>query len=201
MSSIVDRAGRRYGRLVVIELASTAPVRWLCQCDCGKQAVIRAGNLKPDGGTRSCGCLYLKHGQARRGKKTGAYNSWISMFTRCYNPSCEEYHNYGGRGITICERWWKFENFYADMGDRPEGMEIDRFPDNDGNYEPGNCRWATKPQQMRNTRVNRLIEFRGRAQCLQDWAKETGLSAPVLHYRLRVGWSVEQALTTPIGGR
>jgi len=119
------------------------------------------------------------------------------MFQRCYNPNGTKYADYGGRGITVCDRWLKFENFYADMGDRPEGMEIDRFPDNDGNYEPGNCRWATRPEQMRNTRANRMITFQGRTQCLTDWANEIGVGCSTICTRLARGWSLERALTTP----
>lgn len=120
--------------------------------------------------TRSCGCLIgnglpktwevaRKHGHASGGCLTPTFRSWSAMHTRCYNPRYDDYPSYGGRGITVCTRWSGkdgFQNFLADMGERPNGTSIDRFPDNDGNYEPGNCRWATRSQQMRNTRASRL---------------------------------------------
>lgn len=118
------------------------------------------------------------------------------MIERCTNPNDQQYERYGGRGIKVCERWRKFENFLADMGEPPPGLQIDRI-DNEGDYCSSNCRWATRVQQARNKRNNRVIEYRGRAQPLAAWAEETGLNANTIRHRLNLGWSVERALTEP----
>jgi hypothetical protein len=123
-------------------------------------------------------------------------NVWRLMIRRCESPKDTSFKDYGGRGIKICERWHNFDNFYADMGVRPVGMQIDRI-DNNGNYEPGNVRWVTPPQQTRNKRNNVNLTFAGRTMCMQDWAVEIGISPPTLLTRLQRGWSVEQTLTTP----
>ena len=157
----INITGGRYGRWFVIKREANdnnENPRWLCRCDCGTERIVIAGALK-NGRSKSCGC-YLKeqaiktnttHGRC----ETPAYRSWKSIKNRCINPKATGYKYWGGRGIKVCERWYKFENFYIDMGDRPEGMSIDRI-DNDGNYEPGNCRWATRIEQNQNTRSNRI---------------------------------------------
>ena len=123
-------------------------------------------------------------------------NVWRLMIRRCESPKDKSFKYYGGRGIKVCERWQNFDNFYADMGVRPVGMQIDRI-DNNGNYEPGNVQWVTPPQQTRNKRNNVNLTFADRTMCMQDWAAEVGISPPTLLTRLQRGWSVEQALTTP----
>jgi hypothetical protein len=160
----VDITAQRFGRLVCLSKDSCDVngngLKWLCQCDCGKQAVV-ASRLLRTGKVQSCGCLgkenqkHLVHGQSRKGERTGAYTSWEAMKRRVLNPNAINYDRYGGRGIRICERWMSFENFYADMGDRPDGMTLDRYPDVDGNYEPSNCRWATATQQSNNQRKHK----------------------------------------------
>lgn len=125
----------------------------------------------------------FKHGMAR----TPSWRSWVGMFDRCYNKKNHAYKNYGGRGISVCRRWHKFINFYADMGDRPPGASIERI-DNDGNYNPSNCKWATRAEQRRNSRQNVLIRFGGITMCMADWAKESGISRAVLHARIKSGW-------------
>lgn len=150
MSFFQDITGQRFGRLIVLSLyrrgSSGVHSRWLCLCDCGQTRVASGSSLKR-GRTTSCGCGRITHGSW--GSPT--YRSWHMMLQRCTNPRNTHYAYYGGRGITVCERWLKFENFLADMGERPLGTSIDRI-DVDGNYEPGNCRWATPKQQMNNRR-------------------------------------------------
>lgn len=124
------------------------------------------------------------------------YNIWRNMLRRCKNP---KYPNYGGRGITVCDRWKTFEGFFADMGSSyKDGLTIDRYPLNDGNYEPGNCRWATYAEQRRNCRSTHLLTFEGVTLCLTDWAKKVGVSPKLLECRInKHNWSAERALTTP----
>lgn len=125
------------------------------------------------------------------------YRIWHNIKQRCLNPNRAFFDKYGGRGITICERWMSFENFVADMGPRPPGCNIDRI-NNDGNYEPGNCRWATMKEQNRNKRTTRFITHRGKTLCLTDWERELGLSRGALRTRLLNGWDIERALTEPM---
>lgn len=136
--------------------------------------------------------MSAKHGML----ETPTYRSWKSMNARCNCQSNKDFHKYGGRGISVCDRWKDFKSFYEDMGDRPDGMTIDRI-DVNGNYEPSNCRWASPKTQGRNTRSNVIIEFNGKAQCIADWAEEVGIERKTLEYRMRSGWEASRALTTP----
>jgi len=129
------------------------------------------------------------------------YPTWSSMLARCNNPNNDSYHNYGGRGIRVCARWYDFANFLADMGNRPKGYSIERI-DVNGDYEPSNCTWINHKQQMRNVRYNRRITFNGETLILQDWADKLGVSVQVLSRRLDVhNWSIEDALTIPVNGK
>ena len=152
-----DLTGQRFGRLVALRPAGRDKyhaVLWECQCDCGKKCIVRGSSLS-DGHSRSCGCLHKEeaanqkrtHGMSR----SRTYISWEGMIRRCENPKATGFELYGGRGISVCERWHKFENFYEDMGERPLGKTIDRS-DNEGNYEPGNCKWSTPHEQNMNKR-------------------------------------------------
>jgi hypothetical protein len=161
MTKRIDLTGQTFGKLVVVSYAysDASCTYWLCQCECGRQTRKHSQNLRT-GKTQSCGCgTNEKHGHTARGGWSPEYNSWVAMKSRCFNVNHEHYKDYGGRGITVCDRWKdSFENFYSDMGKRPDGMTLDRYPNNDGNYEPGNCRWATKVQQRVNQRKPVLLD-------------------------------------------
>ena len=137
-----------------------------------------------------------RHGHSTPAGKSKTYQSWQDMRARCARSNHSEFKRYGGRGIRVCDRWQIFENFLADMGECPAGLTLDR-KDNDGNYEPGNCRWATRREQSRNTRSTRLYTLHGEKLCLRAWEERLGLGYGTLANRLRRGWAVERALSTP----
>lgn len=161
MGKIIDITGQKYGRLTVIKYLGKDKFRnakWECTCDCGAKVVV-AGYCMRNGVTQSCGCRQreaakaynTKHGQA----KTSTYHIWFDMKRRCLDPTRKGYENYGGRGIVVCDRWMSFKNFYTDMGDRPDSLELERVNNSEG-YNPTNCVWATHTQQSRNKRTNKL---------------------------------------------
>jgi hypothetical protein len=200
----VDLTGRTFGRLRIVRRAEGhRPLSYHCICDCGNEKVVRACNLnnkyKP---TRSCGCLQdegWKHG----GSWTREYRIWCSIKQRCFNPLDSGFKDYGARGIKVCPEWMNnFAHFMRDMGPRPSRQHSVERRNNDGDYEPGNCYWATMAIQRRNTRQTHMLIYNGKTQCLTDWANELGMSPTTLSNRIvRDGWNVEKALATPIQER
>ena len=142
--------------------------------------------------------MKIKHGHCRTNKRTKEWYAWHSMIRRCKYPSMDRYHRYGGRGISVCERWKDFSNFLQDVGFAPsEKHSLGRI-DNEGNYEPGNVQWETPEQQHRNTSGNRNITFNGETLTLVEWSEKTGLKRTTITQRIDAyGWSIEKALTTP----
>ncbi len=210
MPALIDLTGDKYGRLTVIKIAPRVKgrgVEWVCRCDCGNEAVVRSSSLR-QGNTRSCGCLAremlvernFKHGKARRGKKTRLYGIWVRMRQRCNDPNTDDYEGYGGRGIKVCDEWDDFLAFqnWAHSNGYKNKLTIERI-DNDGDYEPNNCKWICLEKQARNKRNNHFIEFNGVCRTLAEWSEVTGIDSSLLRYRLE-HWGTEKALTTKIGG-
>ncbi len=174
----------------------------VCDCVCGKQITVLNNSLLR-GLTTSCGCYNrerlllanVSHGHSV-GYRTRTYSCWASMIQRCYNPNNTGFHNYGGRGIVVCDRWKNsFDAFLSDMGTCPAGFSIDRWPDKNGNYEPANCRWATRKQQSRNTRYNRFFTVGGITGCLAELCDRYGVDKGTVSARLRRGWPIEKAFS------
>jgi hypothetical protein len=209
--------GRRYGFLLVL---SSIPERqkehyWQCRCDCGRLHAVQASNLR-SGRVQSCGCqrsALISKGLAaavRRGwspthvrihgETNGSVHwAWASMKQRCHNPLCRDYYRYGGRGITVCDRWRdSYPTFRDDMGPKPTGASIER-KDNSKGYEPGNCVWATDKEQQNNTRKNRIIECDGSRMTMAQWSDRSGIPQQSIGWRLLHGWDVKDAIFRPIG--
>ncbi len=202
MSRFIDLSGKKFNQLTVIRIDGKdawGKYRWLCQCACGNKTTVIATHLK-NGHTKSCGCL-AKHNRKTHGhlcnrKMSTTYNSWSHMIQRCTNIRNKDYDCYGGRGITVCKRWRKFENFLADMGKTPKGYQIDRIDNNIG-YHKTNCRWTTAKNNCRNRRSNHTETYKGKTRTLIEWSEEFGISYNLIICRLKRGWSIQKTLTTP----
>lgn len=204
-----DLTGMKFSRLTVTgrnrnTRGSKWKVYWNCLCECGGLKVVDGSHLK-EGATRSCGCLCselsagrkLQHGSCRRGRATAEFRTWVSMKRRCLNESDSAYARYGGRGIKVCDRWLEsFATFLSDMGNKPSPIHSIERNDNDGTYEPSNCRWATKIEQCNNRSTNRFLEMNGRRKTVAQWSRETGTKQCNIINRLNLGWTPEQAITT-----
>ncbi len=207
--------GVRVGRLTIVARAADRIVacrdrpsgrrierRWLCQCDCGTETNVREPALK-FGRTKSCGCLQRdfghRHGYARGGRYTPEYDVWRQMNERCHNLEHSSYPSYGARGIVVCDAWRNsFDAFLADMGKRPSPRHTVERRDNNVQYSPDNCCWATRSEQSRNKRSNHLLTHDGKTLCLAAWAERIGIASHTIRRRLKLGWDVAKALTTPV---
>lgn len=189
--------GQQFGMWTVTSFAflRSGAYYWNLRCQCGVERAVSIAALVR-GSSRSCGCSRILAGFAsRKVRKEPEFKTWDSMIYRCHNASCHAFSRYGGRGITVCDRWrTSYHNFLADMGRRPSLKHtLDRI-DNGGNYEPGNCRWATKLEQARNRANSVIVEFDGRKQTLPDWAEELGLSYQTIMQRFRRGLPIDRVL-------
>lgn len=197
-------SGLKFGRWSVIGMADRVGY-WECVCECGTRRDVKGENLS-GGRTRSCGCLQREimaqrrtHGASSGGKTTVEYNTWIHIRDRCQNPNCKAYPYYGGRGIKVCERWdASFEAFLSDMGERPSAKHSIERIEVDGDYEPGNCRWATKLEQARNKRSNCLVECNGEMVPMSVAAEFNRIPYKTVASRLSKGWSRERAVSEPV---
>jgi hypothetical protein len=202
MTKMIDLTNKKFGRYTVkrfIGLIGSNPHNhWECICDCGNIRQVSGANLR-NGLAKSCGCLQkenasianTKHGFSQ--KKSKEYLAWQNMRKRCNCKTSDDYKNYGQRGITVCERWDSFANFYADMGDCPTGYSLDRIDVNKG-YSPENCRWADAKTQARNKTNTRWITYNGITKALCEWAELSGTKRTMIDKRINRGWSIGEAI-------
>ena len=192
---MINLEGMRFGKLVVLRRNGSHPSNsrvpmWLVRCDCGREKSVRGHSLRR-GFSRSCGCVHVSHGM----RMSPEYRVWQSMRYRCGSSDDK---NYGGRGISVCERWNNFSTFLADMGSRPSlKHSIDRINVN-GNYEPDNCRWAVSKVQGRNKRTNHLLSVNGVTATLAEWSERSGIHKQTIRQRIIRGWGHERAVSTPV---
>jgi len=200
------QAGDKFGKLTLIESiyqGKGKSNKWLCSCDCGNETKVFSYNFR-NGNTTQCADCVIKsraknrtrHGDLAGGKCALEYSCWIQIKMRCYNKKNKRYERYGGRGITVCDKWLNdYSQFLKDMGRRPDDCSsIDRI-DNDGNYEPGNCKWANVYDQAKNKSNNVMLTLNGKTTHLLEWERITGIKERTIARRLKIGWSHEKALT------
>lgn len=202
MPPLIDLTGRTFRRLTVMARAaendSLKKPRWVCRCSCGSVIVVRGACLVR-GTTKSCGCWerdfpgHFRHG----GTGSLEYEIWCSMKKRCRNPRDKGYPRYGGRGIKYCDRWELFDNFIADMGAKPAPRFTLERIDNDGDYCPENCRWASYTEQARNRSTTRFVTSEGQTKCLSEWAADVGANESRIRRRLNSGWTPRAAIHAP----
>lgn len=211
MSKLKDLCNKRFGRLTVISKAGNknGNVYWICSCDCGSQTIVNGYKLR-SGETQSCGCI-RKERLSKMTKKHGLtkkslYNAWLNMKTRCNNPNFIEYERYGGRGIKYCSEWEFFDNFMdwalkngyqeiKDINGRTK-LSLDRI-NNDGNYEPSNCRWATRIEQARNKSNNKKYNYNGKEYCLSELATFSSVTIDTIRRRIKQGFCIKDAVEMP----
>ena len=200
---MLNITGKQFGRWTVLHRVGNdarGGATWRCRCQCGNERIIITAQLN-SGKSKSCGCLKVEvakqfwttHGRSR----TRIYSVWRGMLRRCHNVQCKTYPRYGGRGIQVCERWHTLDHFVADMGQPPfKGAEIDRV-NNDGNYEPENCRWVTRRANVMNSTGPRFVTINGSTKCVKEWCAHFGISPGSVYKRLGRGWNVTDALSIP----
>ena len=196
--SFKDLTGKQFGKWTVLGRDTSRQSRrvlWICLCECGTKSSVRADQLNAD---RSRCCKTCGSERTHGMTNTPEYSSWDAMKKRCNNPNAEKFPNYGGSGITVCERWKSFENFYADMGPKPSASHSIERKNGSLGYYPENCKWATPGEQARNKRTTVLLTFQGETMCMKDLAVKFGIGASCLRKRLLKGWSIERALTEPV---
>lgn len=199
MRARINISGMYFGRLLVLGYSHTNKgfAFWHVRCVCGTNKTVMGNNLK-NGTTKACGCLQRGSRIKHKMSYTPTYETWAGMIKRCTNPKYKYYMDYGGRGIKVCKRWMdSFEKFYADMGERPEGLTIERIDNNNG-YNPSNCKWATTKEQNSNKRNNVFLIYNGKTMVIREWEKAFGLNKGVLNYRIKAGWKTHKALTLPV---
>jgi len=200
--------GQKYNRLTLLKLVEKDKyynALWLCKCDCGTEKVVRVASVR-NGMIQSCGCLNSELTKARKPGKTHGfankerlYEIWKNAKRRCYDKNNKRYEFYGGKGVAVCEEWkndylkfrdWAMSNGYQEL------LSIDRI-DNDGNYEPGNCRWATVEEQMNNQSRNRMLTYEGKTKTMSQWAKKLDITYGAINHRVQRDWSMERIANTP----
>jgi len=191
MGSYKHILGQKFNHLLVKELSHKvgSSEYYMCICVCGKERIVKKDRIII-GAVKSCGCIRkpssnIGHGCAKAGNETPEYRTWKGIRKRCHNPKSVGYKNYGGRGIKVCDRWSKFENFLADMGQKPTPKHTIERRDNNGNYEPNNCRWATVKEQNNNRRSNTKVTYNGQTKTISQWADELGFSWKTLYMRYK----------------
>ncbi len=215
MSKYKDVSGKKFGRLTAIKRVGSDRQRcsiWKCKCDCGKEVEVRLRSLT-SGNTKSCGCLHsdvcremkTEHGLSvdSNGKTPRLYSIWKNMKQRCSNPNASKYEIYGGKGISVCEEWQEYINFHnwAMENGYDDDLTIDRI-DNEKNYSPENCRWASYKEQSLNTSQNRIIKFNGKSLTVTEWARRLNIKRSTLDARINeYGWSIKRALNEPVAER
>lgn len=206
MPKFIDLTGQRFGRWLVIKRVGTnnhGSPTWKARCDCGIVKIINGMALR-QGASKSCGCynkdvhreVCLKRNTTHGLVHSKAYHTWVNMRQRCENPKATAYKKYGAKGITVCERWKTFENFYADIGEPPSPLHTIERKDPKGEYAPGNCRWATQKEQQNNRSNNHRITHGGETKTLNQWAAHIGINRSSLTRRIK-NWGVERAISTP----
>lgn len=202
MPKKIDLIGKRFGRLVVLSEAMGRQhnkICWECVCECGNTSTVLGESLRR-GKTTSCGCFKIEN-QTTHGKHCHElYLTWYGMIQRCDNDTHISYDNYGGRGVTVCERWYSFDNFISDMGERPMGFTLDRI-DNDIGYSPSNCKWSNRIDQANNRRDNQIITYNGETLSHSQWSQRLFNDMYTVRQRLHLGWSIEDTLTIPKGSK
>ena len=198
----IDITGQKFNRLTPIKQVGKGKggIKWLCKCDCGNETILSQYLIK-SGMVKSCGCLLYEndHTKTHQLSKTKLYRVWQAIKRRCFNKNCKDYKDYGGRGVTICQEWLNdFMNFYnwAMISGYKEDLSIDRI-DVNGNYCPENCRWVSMIVQQNNKRNSKFVTYNNQTHTISDWGRILGIKASILYQRLKKGWSIERAFTTP----